>query len=95
MSAHVELYQIESEDFLSETFISSEMAEGKVHQEIEKLSSAFNSEPYVDLCYMAVPDRRGLLYATLVPAWRFRFTGEYLEESNCHRVNAYTGEVIR
>ena len=49
-------------------------------------------EPIVDICYMPMPDSKGELYAEFVPAWRFRFRGE---DGNTHRVNAYTGEVIR
>lgn len=41
---------------------------------------------------MPMPDSKGELYAEFVPAWRFRFRGE---DGNTHRVNAYTGEVIR
>lgn len=94
-SANIIVYQVEKEEEMSGGYISIEQAQSKIISEIEKCKSAFNTNPYVDLCYMPTPDRKGMLYAILVPAWRFRFAGQYIEENNCHRVNAYTGEAIR
>ncbi|MEG0512498.1 MAG: hypothetical protein RR653_07215, partial [Clostridia bacterium] len=76
-------------------YISQEEAAKAVGSEIEGMRAVSGNEPFVDLCYMPVPDRKGAFYAQLVPAWRFRFLGEFREEDNCHRVNAYTGEIIR
>ncbi|MEG0049794.1 MAG: hypothetical protein RR865_11570 [Clostridia bacterium] len=93
--ASIVTYQVESEESMSGEYISQEAAQKAVETEIETMRTASGNEPVVDLCYMTVPDRKGGIYALLVPAWRFRFLGEYREEDNCHRVNAYTGEIIR
>ena len=92
---YIRMYSTESEENVTTPYVSQDAAREKVAKEIEKIGAVYNTEPYADMCYMPVPDPRGVLYATFVPAWRFRFCGEYEEEDNCHRVNAYTGEVIR
>lgn len=93
--ASIVTYQIEEQEDIAGQYISQEEAAKTVSSEIEGMRAASGNEPFVDLCYMPVPDRKGALYAQLVPAWCFRFLGEYREEDNCHRVNAYTGEIIR
>ncbi|MEF9879656.1 MAG: hypothetical protein RR975_09525, partial [Clostridia bacterium] len=93
--ASIVTYQVEEQEDIAGQYISQEEAAKAVGSEIEGMQAVSGNEPFVDLCYMPVPDRKGALYAQLVPAWRFRFLGEFREEDNCHRVNAYTGEIIR
>lgn len=88
-------YEIDKEESAPNELISEEQARKAVQEEIDMLTSMMGTEPYVDLCYMPTLDAKGILNAQLVPAWRFRFSGPYREEDFCHRVNAYTGKVIR
>lgn len=93
--AFMHFYRIESEVNTGKKIISQENAQKAIAIEIEKMTAATGKKPFIDLCYMPAPDRKGELYAQLIPAWRFRFLGEYTEDDSCHRVHAYTGEVIR
>lgn len=93
--AIMHFYKVESEENTGKKLISQEDAQKTIKIEIEKITAITGQKPFVDLCYMPAPDRKGELYAQLVPAWRFRFLGEYTEDDSCHRIHAYTGEVIR
>lgn len=93
--ATINTYEVESAEAWEGDLIPLEEARSAVEDEIERMKNGTDVEPFVDICYMPVPDPRGELYARFVPAWRFRFLGAEREEGNCHRVNACTGEVIR
>lgn len=91
-SANINIYYEESEEKINMNLISLEEAKNAVNNELQRRIRIEGMEPIVDICYMPMPDSKGELYAEFVPAWRFRFRGE---DGNTHRVNAYTGEVIR
>ena len=95
VSFTIRMLTIENKEESSGTLLSQTEAEALVQDQVEQLSSLLGCGVEVSLCYIVVPERGGMTYYALVPAWRFSFQGKGIEDANAVCVHAYTGEVIR
>lgn len=86
---YLSMYQIEKEQPC--TLLTEDMAREIIGRELQQKINTMG-EPVVDLCYMPTFDPQGARYAIFVPAWRYRYNPI---DTTIHRVNAYTGEIIR